>query len=201
MGLFNLFSKIPLHTQKHYCTRCKKEISDDETKWIGNDRFCIACANSSLKPNDSDLQSRQCDSEPLPDSLICTAHSRKYENGEKQYIQFWFSPPNWKIMCRYRRNGQTCAPTLIQVISQDEPILLSPWFDEHGCTAANIKLIHERLMICRQTYAQYLTMSDEEIRARLEYNAYQDMSGNPNRNPYSDIEAAIGSCVLHMRKR
>ena len=31
-------------TKTYICARCKKEITDDESKWIGNHRFCKDCA-------------------------------------------------------------------------------------------------------------------------------------------------------------
>ena len=53
MGLFNLFNKKSIVTQKTYtCARCKKEITDAETKWIGNHRFCNKCA-APTKANNS----------------------------------------------------------------------------------------------------------------------------------------------------
>ena len=46
MGLFDIFKKKTLVVQpKTYtCARCKKEITDAETKCIGNHRFCADCA-------------------------------------------------------------------------------------------------------------------------------------------------------------
>ncbi len=46
MGLFDIFKKkTPVEQRKIYtCARCKKEITDEETKWIGNHRFCNKCA-------------------------------------------------------------------------------------------------------------------------------------------------------------
>ena len=45
MGLFDIFKKKAVAPQKTFmCARCKKEITDEETKWIGNHRFCRDCA-------------------------------------------------------------------------------------------------------------------------------------------------------------
>ena len=45
MGLFDMFKKKADAPQKTLtCARCKKEISDEESKWIGNHRFCTDCA-------------------------------------------------------------------------------------------------------------------------------------------------------------
>ncbi len=46
MGLFDIFKeKTPVEQRKIYtCARCKKEITDEETKWIGKHRFCNKCA-------------------------------------------------------------------------------------------------------------------------------------------------------------
>ena len=41
MGLFNLFKK---KEKTYICARCKKEITDAESKWIGSHRFCSDCA-------------------------------------------------------------------------------------------------------------------------------------------------------------
>ena len=45
MGLFDAFKKKAVAPQKTFiCARCKKEITDEEFKWIGNHRFCKDCA-------------------------------------------------------------------------------------------------------------------------------------------------------------
>lgn len=58
MGLFNIFKKkaialqdmqekdhsITTQPKTFTCARCKKEIADEESKWIGNHRFCSECA-------------------------------------------------------------------------------------------------------------------------------------------------------------
>ena len=45
MGLFDMFKKKADAPQKTLiCARCKKEITDEESKWIGNHRFCTDCA-------------------------------------------------------------------------------------------------------------------------------------------------------------
>ncbi len=46
MGLFDIFNKKTTTAQSkiYICTRCKKEITDNESKWIGNHRFCENCA-------------------------------------------------------------------------------------------------------------------------------------------------------------
>ena len=45
MKLFDIFKKKADAPQKTFiCARCKKEITDDESKWIGNHRFCNNCA-------------------------------------------------------------------------------------------------------------------------------------------------------------
>ena len=48
MGLFDIFKKKALVEQPktYICARCKKEITDSESKWIGNHRFCVKCAAS-----------------------------------------------------------------------------------------------------------------------------------------------------------
>ena len=54
MGLFDIFKKKAVAPQKTFmCARCKKEITDEETKWIGNHRFCNKCATPTKKDNDS----------------------------------------------------------------------------------------------------------------------------------------------------
>ena len=35
---------LPTQSKTYICARCKKEITDDESKWIGNHRFCADCA-------------------------------------------------------------------------------------------------------------------------------------------------------------
>ena len=45
MGSFDAFKKKADAPQKTLiCARCKKEITDEESKWIGNHRFCKDCA-------------------------------------------------------------------------------------------------------------------------------------------------------------
>lgn len=44
MGILNLFKKQTTH--KICCARCKREILEDETQWIGNNGFCQKCAQS-----------------------------------------------------------------------------------------------------------------------------------------------------------
>ena len=47
MGLFDAFKKKADAPQKTFiCARCKKEITDEESKWIENHRFCADCAAS-----------------------------------------------------------------------------------------------------------------------------------------------------------
>ena len=41
MEFFDLFNK---KEKTYVCARCKKEITDEESKWIGNRRFCSNCA-------------------------------------------------------------------------------------------------------------------------------------------------------------
>jgi len=56
MGMFDLFKKKIINTNNataktktaqsktYICARCKKEITDSESNWIGNHRFCSDCA-------------------------------------------------------------------------------------------------------------------------------------------------------------
>lgn len=63
MGLFDIFKKkkqeqhhkITAQPETHLCARCKKGITDEESEWIGNHRFCKKCATppkatSAFKP-------------------------------------------------------------------------------------------------------------------------------------------------------
>ncbi len=57
MGLFNIFNKKTTTAQSktYTCARCKKEITDSESKWIGNHRFCSNCA-ARMKANTAAIQ-------------------------------------------------------------------------------------------------------------------------------------------------
>ena len=52
MGLFDIFKKkspkqhhnITAQPETYICARCNKKITDEESEWIGNHRFCSNCA-------------------------------------------------------------------------------------------------------------------------------------------------------------
>ncbi len=61
MRFFDIFKKeVSAEQSKTYiCARCKKEITDSESKWIGNHRFCKNCA----APSKSDTINKHLEEE------------------------------------------------------------------------------------------------------------------------------------------
>ena len=69
MGLFDIFKKGQSKAICK-CARCKKEISEDESQWIGNHRFCKSCASPKRNPvSHPQTECQQTKSDQIPTEL------------------------------------------------------------------------------------------------------------------------------------
>lgn len=87
MGLFDLFRQKG--DKVIHCARCKSEITEDESEWIGNHRFCKACAKPpKVFTGSRGSKEHAVTDRPKVDLLRCTgtlsAEDLMYHQEEKQ---------------------------------------------------------------------------------------------------------------------
>ena len=67
---------LPTQLKRYICARCKKEITDAESKWRGNHRFCADCATL---PANNTLQKQKGQSVYNKNKSLCLCYYRKDE--------------------------------------------------------------------------------------------------------------------------